>query len=115
MPPKITLYHLVNSKSTRILILLEELGLQYDLKKFDRMDNNLAPSEFENVHPIGQAPIVVIEEEGETITLAESGAIVQYLVERHGRQLMPDPADLKATAAYMYWMHFAEVSLRATC
>ncbi len=83
----ITVHHLDNSRSQRVLWLLEELGLQYEIVKYQRDPKTmLAPPELMKVHPLGKSPIVT---DG-AATVAESGAIVEYLVERHGAgRLMP--------------------------
>ena len=104
----IVVHHLNNSRSQRILWLLEELGLPYEVKRYQRdAKTMLAPPELRAVHPLGKSP--VISDEG--LTLAESGAIVEYLASRYGNgTLIPDnktPEYLR----YVYWMHFAEGSM----
>ena len=103
----ITVYHLERSRSERIVWLMEELGLDYELKVFPREPNGAAPPPFKEAHPIGKAPVL---RDGDTV-LAESGAIVDYIVHRRaqGRLALP-PAD-PAYARYIYWLHFAEGSL----
>ena len=77
----ITVHHLNNSRSQRVLWLLEELGLDYEIKYYERDKKSmLAPPELRAVHPLGKSP--VLTEDG--LVLAESGAIIEYLVERHG-------------------------------
>ena len=85
----ITVHHLNNSRSQRVLWLLEELGVPYEIKRYQRdAKTMLAPPELRDVHPLGKSP--VITEDG--ITVAESGAIVEYLVERYGNgKLVPAP------------------------
>ena len=103
----ITLYHLGTSRSERIIWLLEELGLPYELEAHAREPNGAAPPRFKELHAIGKAPIL---RDGETV-LAESGAIVEYLVYRHGNgRLMPAPQSADFPR-YLYWLHFAEGSL----
>ena len=103
----ITVHHLNNSRSQRVLWLLEELGLQYDIKFYHRdPDTMLAPPELRKVHPLGKSPVIT---EGE-FTLAESGAILEYLVERHGNGRLAPAAGSADRLRYTYWMHYAEGS-----
>ena len=103
----IVVHHLNNSRSQRILWLLEELGLPYEIERYQRdQETMLAPDSLRQVHPLGKSP--VITDEGRV--LAESGAIIEYLVERHGAgQLMPQ-RDSNEYLSYRYWLHFAEGS-----
>jgi len=104
----ITVHHLNNSRSQRILWLLEELGLPYEIKRYQRDPKTmLAPPELLKVHPLGKSPVIT---DGD-ITVAESGAIVEYLVDTYGAQSGLRPArgtadDRRCT----YWLHFAEGS-----
>jgi len=104
----VVLHHLENSRSQRFLWLLEELGTDYELKTYRRdAETSLAPPELLAVHPMGKAP--VITHDGRTI--AESGAIIEYLLDQFDAEEILQPA--KSTAAYQqyrYWMHFAEGS-----
>ena len=101
----ITLHHLENSRSQRILWLLEELGLNYEIKVYRRdPKTSLAPAELLDLHPLGKAPIVT---DGDR-TLAESGAIVEYLVRVHGDGRLRPACDSPAYIDYEYWMHYAE-------
>ena len=103
----ITVHHLENSRSQRILWLLEELGLPYQVKRYERDPKTmLAPAKLQAVHPLGKAP--VIEDEGRVI--AETGAIVEYLVEKAGGRLGP-PANREAVLRYRHFLHYAEGSL----
>jgi glutathione S-transferase len=103
----ITLHHLNNSRSQRILWLLEELGVPYEIKRYQRdAKTNLAPPELLAVHPLGKSPVIT---DGD-LTLAESGAIVEYLVERYGKGALVPPAGSPEKRRYTYWMHFAEGS-----
>jgi glutathione S-transferase len=103
----ITVYHLETSRSERIVWLMEELGLPYRLESFPREENGAAPPPFKEVHALGRAPAI---RDGDTV-LAESGAIVDYIVHRHGGgRLALAPRD-PAYARYVYWLHFAEGSL----
>jgi glutathione S-transferase len=101
----IVVHHLNNSRSQRILWLLEELGIAYRLEQYRRDPNtNLAPPELLAIHPLGKSPVM---QDGDLI-LAESGAIIEYLIERHGDgQLKPQPGTPEHVR-YLYWMHFSE-------
>ena len=103
----ITVHHLNNSRSQRVLWLLEELGVEYEIKRYQRdATTMLAPPELRAVHPLGKSP--VITDNG--VTIAESGAIVEYLVERYGKgRLVPAPGTPEKLR-YTYWLHFAEGS-----
>ncbi|QMW23621.1 glutathione S-transferase family protein [Sandaracinobacteroides saxicola] len=101
----IIVHHLNNSRSQRILWLCEELGLDYDIRHYTRdATTNLAPPELKAVHPLGKSP--VIEDDG--VRVAESGAIVDYLIRRHGAGKLAAPASKHE--AYLEWLHFAEGS-----
>ncbi|HUL94799.1 MAG TPA: glutathione S-transferase [Usitatibacter sp.] len=101
----IVVHHLNNSRSQRVLWLLEELGVPYEVRKYQRDPVTLlAPPELRKIHPLGKAPVVV--DGGEV--LAESGAIIEYFVEKHGR-LAPPPGTPE-WRRYRYWMHYAEGS-----
>lgn len=103
----IVVHHLENSRSQRVLWLLEELGFAYEVRRYNRDPRTmLAPPELRIVHPLGKSP--VIEDEGRTI--AETGAIVEYLVEKAGGQLGP-PANRDAVLRYRQFLHYAEGSL----
>ena len=103
----ITIYHLETSRSERIVWLMEELGLEYKLETFPRESTGAAPAALKAIHALGKAPVI---RDGETV-LAESGAIVEYIVNRYGGgRLAPRPDDV-AYARYLYWLHFAEGSL----
>ena len=103
----IIVHHLNNSRSQRILWLLEELEVPYEIKQYQRdAQTNLAPLELKTVHPLGKSP--VITDDGRSI--AESGAIVDYVIRHHGGgRLQPDPASA-AYDEYQHWLHFAEGS-----
>lgn len=101
----IVVHHLNNSRSQRVLWLLEELGLPYDVRRYERdRKTMLAPPELRAVHPLGKSP--VIEDDGQV--LAESGAIVEYLAERYGDGRLVPAAGTPERLRYRYWMHFAE-------
>jgi glutathione S-transferase len=102
----VVVHHLNNSRSHRIVWLLEELGLAYRIERHARDPATyLAPESLRAVHPLGKAPVVV---DGDT-TLAESGAIIEYLTEKHGGGLAP-ARDAPERQAYIYWLHHAEGS-----
>lgn len=102
----ITVHHLENSRSQRVLWLLEELGLDYAIVRYARdPETLLAPPELRRVHPLGKSPVIV---DG-ALTIAESGAVIEYLVDRYGPALAP-PAGSPERLRYTYWLHFAEGS-----
>lgn len=101
----IVLHHLNNSRSQRVLWLLEELGVPYEIRRYQRdAKTMLAPPELRQVHPLGKSPVVT---DGDA-TLAESGAIVEYLVERYGGGRLIPPPGTPERLRYTYWLHFAE-------
>jgi len=103
----IIVHHLNNSRSQRVLWLLEELGVAYEVKRYQRdAKTMLAPPALLAVHPLGKSPIIV---DG-TVTLAESGAIIEYLVDRHGGGRLIPPAGTPERLSYTYWLHYAEGS-----
>lgn len=108
----IIVHHLENSRSQRILWLLEELGLPYEVKRYLRdKDTMFAPPELRAVHPLGKSPVIVDDETGGAPrTIAETGAIVEYLVAKAGGQLGA-PADPDDALRYRYYLHYAEGSL----
>jgi glutathione S-transferase len=102
----ITVHHLNNSRSQRVLWMLEELGAPYEVKRYQRDPKTmLAPPELRKVHPLGKSPVIT---DG-AVTLAESGAILEYLVEHHGQGRFVPPAQADRLR-YRYWMHYAEGS-----
>ena len=103
----IIVHHLNNSRSQRVLWVLEELGIPYEIKRYQRDARTmLAPPELRAVHPLGKSPVI---QDGEA-TLAESGAILEYLVERHGGGRLAPARGTPERLRYTYWMHFAEGS-----
>lgn len=101
----ITVHHLEHSRSQRVLWLLEELALPYEVKRYARDPKTmLAPPELAAVHPLGKSPVIT---DGD-ITVAESGAIVEYLVDSHGGGRLKPAAGTPAHRQYQYWLHFAE-------
>jgi len=103
----LTVHHLNNSRSQRVLWLLEELGVEYELVRHDRDTKTmLAPPSLKAVHPLGKSPVIV---DG-ALTLAETGVIVEYILETYGQgRLVPGP-DSAHYWAWRYWMHYAEGS-----
>jgi glutathione S-transferase len=104
----IVVHHLNNSRSQRVLWLLEELGLEYEVKRYERdAQTMLAPPSLRAVHPLGKSP--VLEDDGEPV--AESGAIVEYVVDRYDvgeeRKLVP-AAGTPERLRYTFWLHYAE-------
>jgi len=103
----IIVHHLENSRSQRILWLLEELELPYEVRRYERdRKSMMAPPELRKVHPLGKSPL--IEDQGRVI--AETGAIVEYLMERSGGLLGP-PANRDAVLQYRHFLHYAEGSM----
>jgi glutathione S-transferase len=103
----IVVHHLENSRSQRVLWLLEELGVPYEVKRYARnTETMLAPPELRAVHPLGKSPVIT---DGD-VTVAESGAIVEYLVERYGNGRLIPPAGTPERRRYTYWLHYAEGS-----
>jgi glutathione S-transferase len=103
----IVVHHLNESRSQRILWLLEELGLPYQIRHYLRdAKTRLAPPELQAVHPLGKSPVV----EADGMTLIESGAIVDYLIRRHGGGRLRPAADSANFEIYQQWLHYAEGS-----
>lgn len=103
----ITVHHLNNSRSQRVLWLLEELGLDYEIERYERDPQTmLAPDSLRRVHPLGKSPVVT---DGDR-TLAESGAIIEYLADRYGAGRLAPPAGSPERLRYTYWLHYAEGS-----
>ena len=106
----IIVHHLENSRSQRVLWLLEELGLPYEVKRYQRNKvTMLAPPELRQVHPLGKSPVIVDTDDGDRV-IAETGAIIEYLVERADGRLGA-PFDREAALRYRFWLHYAEGSL----
>jgi glutathione S-transferase len=103
----ITVHHLNNSRSQRVLWLLEELGVTYEVKRYQRdAKTMLAPPGLLAVHPLGKSPVIV---DG-TVTVAESGAIIDYLIDHYGGGRLIPPAGTPERLRYTYWLHYAEGS-----
>ena len=105
----IIVHHLNNSRSQRVLWLLEELGVPYEIKKYERdAKTMLAPDSLKQVHPLGKSPVITDDADGATVTVAESGAIIEYLVERYGNGRLAPAIGTPKRLRWRYWMHFAE-------
>ena len=103
----ITVHHLEKSRSQRVLWLLEELGLAYEVKRYARDPKTmLAPPELAAVHPLGKSPVIT---DGK-VTVAESGAIVEYLLDTYGQGRLRPPPGTAEGRQFTYWLHFAEGS-----
>jgi glutathione S-transferase len=102
----LTVHHLNNSRSQRVLWLLEELGTPYEIIRYNRQPNMLAPPELRAIHPLGKSP--VITDNGNTI--AESGAIVEYLVKTYGNGRLIPADHTPERLRFTYWLHYAEGS-----
>src|SRR5688500_14808440 len=103
----LTVHHLNNSRSQRVLWLLEELGVPYEIKPYQRdAKTMLAPAELRGIHPLGKSPVVT--ESG--VTIAETGAIVEWILERHGGGRLAPAPGTPQRARYTYWLHYAEGS-----
>jgi len=107
----LTLHHLNDSRSQRVLWLLEELGTPYEMKRYQRnAETRLAPPELAKIHPLGKSPVIT---DGDT-TIAESGAVVDYIIRRYGQgkdkpAMMPAPGSADYEA-YNEWLHYSEGS-----
>src|ERR1700692_4092101 len=103
----LVVHHLNNSRSQRVLWLLEELGVPYEVKRYERdAKTMLAPPSLIAIHPLGKSPVIV---DGD-VTVAESGAIIEYLVDKYGERRLIPPAGSRERLRYTYWLHFAEGS-----
>jgi glutathione S-transferase len=103
----VVVHHLNNSRSQRILWLLEELGVPYEIKFYQRdATTNLAPPELKAIHPLGKSPVIT---DGE-MTIAESGAAIDYLIRKHGHGRLAPPPGTREHEHYLEWLHYAEGS-----
>jgi glutathione S-transferase len=108
--PMLTVHHLGKSQSERIVWLCEELGIPYELKRYARDSvTMLAPADYKALHPIGSAPVIT---DGDLV-LAESGAIVEYIIAKYGNGRLVLRADDPDFAQFLYWFHFANGTLQA--
>ena len=103
----LVVHHLNNSRSQRVLWLLEELGVPYEVKRYERdAKTMLAPPALLAIHPLGKSPVIVDDD----VTVAESGAIIEYLVGKYGNGRLLPPAGTEQRLRYTYWLHYAEGS-----
>lgn len=103
----IIVHHLNNSRSQRVLWLLEELGLPYEVRRYERDGKTqLAPSELKTIHPLGKSPVL---DDGD-VRVAETGAIIEYLLETYGEGRLKPEAGTAEARRYTYWLHYAEGS-----
>ncbi|MGY3122251.1 glutathione S-transferase [Bradyrhizobium sp. S3.14.4] len=102
----LTVHHLNNSRSQRVLWLLEELGVPYEIVRYQRQPDMRAPKELRAIHPLGKSP--VITDNGNTI--AESGAIIEYLIATYGNGRLIPPPNTPERLRFTYWLHYAEGS-----
>lgn len=103
----ITVHHLEDSRSQRVLWLLEELELQYEVRHYKRDPKTmLAPPELRQVHPLGKSPVIT----DEAHTVAETGLIIDYIISRHGNGRLAPAPDSEQRLQYEYWLHYAEGS-----
>jgi glutathione S-transferase len=103
----IIVHHLNNSRSQRVLWLLEELDVPYEIKHYQRDKKTmLAPAELRAVHPLGKSPVITDDSK----TIAESGAIVEYVVDTYGQGRLKPPPGTDEALRYTYWLHYAEGS-----
>ena len=110
----ITVHHLNNSRSQRILWMLEELNLEYEIIGYERdVKTFQGPESLRNIHPLGKSPVITDDSIGEQILIAESGAIVEYLLQNYGKNsslIIPETGS-QQERDYLYWLHFSEGSL----
>ena len=114
----ITVHHLNNSRSQRILWMLEELNLEYEIVLYERdVKTLLGPESLSKVHPLGKSPVITDDSSGEQILIAESGAIIEYLLRTYGKKssLITPETGSQEERDYRYWLHFSEGSLCRLC
>ena len=103
----LVVHHLNNSRSQRVLWLLEELGVPYEVKRYERdAKTMLAPPELKAIHPLGKSPVIT---DGDKV-IAETGAIVEYVIETYGQGRLIPAAGGPERLRYTYWLHYAEGS-----
>ena len=105
----LTIHHLGISQSDRVVWLCEELEIPYDFVRYERTAVNLTPPAYRALHPSGTAPVIT---DGD-VTLAESGAIIEYIIARYGKGRLAVGPDSPDFADYLYWMHYANGSFMA--
>ena len=110
----ITVHHLNNSRSQRILWMLEELNQEYEIIGYERdLKTFQGPESLRNIHSLGKSPVITDDSSGEKILIAESGAIVEYLLQNYGKNsslIIPETGS-QQERDYLYWLHFSEGSL----
>jgi glutathione S-transferase len=103
----IIVHHLNNSRSQRVLWLLEELGIEYEIKYYERdAKTMLAPASLRQIHPLGKSPVITDAD----VAIAESGAIIEYIIDRYGNGRLVPPSNTPERLRYTYWLHYAEGS-----
>ncbi|MEH2287475.1 glutathione S-transferase family protein [Nostoc sp.] len=103
----IVVHHLNNSRSQRVLWLLEELGIEYEIKFYERdAKTMMAPESLRQIHPLGKSPVITDAD----LTIAESGAIIEYIVDRYGNGRLVPAVGTPEHLRYKYWLHYAEGS-----
>jgi glutathione S-transferase len=107
----LTVHHLGKSQSERIVWLCEELDIPYELKHYARAPV-MAPDDYRALHPVGSAPVITDTTGGGEVTLAESGAVVEWIIAKHGGGRLSVQKDDPAFAEYLYWFHFANGTLQ---
>lgn len=108
----LTVHHLNNSRSQRILWLLEELGVPYEIKRYQRDSKTmLAPKELKAIHPLGKSPLLTDDGAYGPVTIAESGAIVEYLLDTYGNGRLAPARGSADFLRYRFWLHYAEGSI----
>jgi glutathione S-transferase len=103
----LTIHHLGVSQSDRIVWLCEELGVPYEMVKYDREPSGLAPAAYKALHPAGTAPVIT---DGDLV-LGESGAIIDYIIAKHGGGRLAVTSEHPEFADYLFWFHFANASM----
>ncbi len=108
----ITVHHLNNSRSQRVLWLLEELGVQYEIVRYQRdAKTMLAPPELRAIHPLGKSPVITDDRDGAPVVIAESGAIIEYLLDNYGEGWLRPASNTPERLRFTYWLHYAEGSI----
>lgn len=106
----LTVHHLNNSRSQRVLWMLEELGIDYEIRRYERLADMRAPDELKTVHPLGKSPVIEDHVDGQRTIFVETGAICEYLVDRSGGLLGP-PDGVDGIRRYQQYLHYAEGSV----
>ncbi|MDY7024996.1 MAG: glutathione S-transferase [Pseudomonadota bacterium] len=106
----LTLHFLEKSRAHRVLWLLEEAKVPYELKAYKRGSDMLAGDDLKAIHPLGKSPVITDEVDGKTITVAESGAVIEYIIDQYAPQFKPE-AGTEARRQYTFWLHYSEGTL----